>query len=1283
MHELPPFTLRRARAVTAAVGCVAIALAGLGLAAPANAAPANGAPPSEAATTTPPTRADEHTVTLITGDRVHVTTLPGGERVVDVETAVPGAGYRTLTVDDELLVLPDGVEEYLAAGLVDRDLFNVSRLIEYGYDDARVDATPVILELATGPSTFAAEEPVPGIEVGIPLESIGGAAAQAAHDDAAATWSALTHADGPTPFGAGPALGGGIEAIHLDGKVEATLDSSVPWTGAPEAWAQGFTGDGVTVAVLDTGYDDTHPDLAGRVLPDSASFVPGEEVAWDPNGHGTHVASTIAGTGAAGGGAQRGVADGADLLVGKILDATGEGQDSWVIAGMEWAAERAPIVSMSIGSMSPSDGADVMDEALNRIAEQTGALFVVAAGNFGAPETIGSPGAAREAFTVASVDDPSGSLSWFSSQGPLTRSGVLKPDIAGPGNDVTAARSADSAGEGPYIAMSGTSMATPHVSGAAAIVKQQHPDYTAAQLRAVLASSAKDLGLTSYQAGAGGLDVAAAVDATVVAAGSGDFGLLSWGEDASPIERTIEYTNRGAAEVTVDLAPTLQDSTPGGGGGDSAGALTLETTTLTIPAGETRSVTVTADPSAVAPGTQHTGALVASIGGAAVARTALGLLVESERYDLTLTATGFHGEPVDTIAVVYNADTGDYDFVWVSGERTVRLPKGRWSVSTYAEIAREADTMTSVFLGDPDVMLDSDQTVALDARTAEQVSVDVGKTGLEQLVRRMDSSVIGFENGMLVATWVDELWAQPQEASDAVAFDFTTRWRLVHDRLTVTVGKHRLDVIPQAGATPFEGDLKATVVDAGIGTPEALAAAGVAGRIAFATLSPELTPTQQTANAAAAGAVMLLLANDADSEFSTWVGAEDFTSLAPIPVAGISGVQGGVIRQEIARHPAKATVHGEPYSSEVWDLARYATDAVPQDLRYRPGDLARVDTTFYGHKGDLVGELRWDRKPTGSYGFGLPVTTQRGMERTDWIDPSLDWYQQAFTVHGGWEVRDVPRSYEPGQHTETSYFGPIVRPFVGEGFWAPARVSAGLSINIPAWGDGGDIRHTGTMDVFSPEPTASISTDLYLDGQLVKTSPFPDTNYWETPDGTSDVRVVTTATHDGSVLPSSTKTVSDWTFRTTGTADDWSNRFLPMLQAWYDVDLDATGLAGAGRKKGAGVPLALEVGHVAGAEDSAPVTTTKLEVRVAGGQWATVPLELESRDTSGPGEAPDGIFAEGRAYVAAYSAQLTAPDAGGWLDLRVTTADEAGNTLTQEIERALEIAPAKGAKPRR
>jgi subtilisin family serine protease len=285
---------RRLRSIVAATSGLAIGIAGLG----ATALPAAAVtPPPETPSPTAAAAGSSHTVTLITGDRVTVTDLPDGTHTVDIETAQPGAGVRTYQVGGEYHVIPDVAMPYLVSGALDEDLFNVTRLIEYGYDDASVDATPIIVEQAGAESrTFAA--PLPGLDVQAELPSIDAAAATLGHGDSAAAWEALT-APSARSFSAEPSLAGGIQAIHLDGKVKATLDGSVGYIDAPQAWALGYTGDDVTVAVLDTGYDDTHPDLQGRVSSASTSFVPGEEVASDPNGHGTHVASTIAGTGAA------------------------------------------------------------------------------------------------------------------------------------------------------------------------------------------------------------------------------------------------------------------------------------------------------------------------------------------------------------------------------------------------------------------------------------------------------------------------------------------------------------------------------------------------------------------------------------------------------------------------------------------------------------------------------------------------------------------------------------------------------------------------------------------------------------------------------------------------------------------------------------------------------------------------------------------------------------------------------------------------------------------------
>ncbi|KAF2413872.1 hypothetical protein B1729_07715 [Microbacterium sp. B35-04] len=1172
---------------------------------------------------------------------------------------------------------------YLAAGALDEDLFNVSLLIDYGYDDASVDATPVIVEQDAGSArSFAA--PVPGLEVQTALESIGASAATIGHDAAASAWQTLT-APTARSFSAPPALAGGIEAIHLDGKVQATLDSSVGYIDAPEAWADGYTGAGVTVAVLDTGYDDTHPDLEGRVLDGSKSFVPGEEVAADPNGHGTHVASTIAGTGAASDGTHRGVADGAQLLVGKVLDASGWGQDSWIIDAMEWAGQNAPIVSMSLGSPVPSDGKDLMAESLDQIAEQTGALFVVAAGNAGAAETIGAPGSAEEAFTVGSVDDPSGALSWFTSQGPLSRSGALKPDVTGPGNDVTAARSADSGGEGAYIGMSGTSMATPHVAGAAAILLGANPDYTTDQLKAAIASTAVDVGYTAYQGGSGVIDVDAALEAPVVASGSGDFGMLMWGEEPTPVERTVEYTNRTDAEITVALTATLGDTTPGAGG-PSAGiafdALTLDTDSLTIPAGETGSATLTVDPARVPAGTQLSGVLIGSVDGEPVTRTALGTIAEAERYDLTITATDFDGNPTTAYAMLYDPATQWAEPVLVDGETTLRLMKGDYTVMSFMELARTPDTIATVLVGEPTLELDQNRSVALDARTAEQITVDVGQEGLDPVFRRMDVTVDDFGASVMMPVWTDEMWAQPQTVDDA-GFGFTTRWRLQTPLLTLKVGKQPLDLIEQIGSTLLDGSFKATAVDAGKGSVEEFAAAGAAGKIAVVTRSAEVSASQRAANAAAAGAKLLVVVNDGDGEFNEWVGSEDYTTDVGIPVAGISGVEGRQLLAQLVTKKVTIAAVGVPTSDVVYDIAEFGDGEIPSDLSYvhTGDDLARIDTRFHGQT-EEIGEFRYDFVPGAEYGSGFPMRTQRGTERAEWVNTDgLRWYQSLGISSVRWEMRDIMRTYEPGERTEAEYYGGIVRPYVGTGYWVPNLVSDYAQINIPSWADGGDSGHTGAFDTWSEPSTVQQLTDVYLDGELIRQTEHQGANVFDLPDGEHDWRVVSTATHDGSHLAGSTKTVSDWTFRATGKLGDWEYRLLPLIQAYYDVDVNAQNLVGEGRKKGSGVTLGLELGHVAGTSPAGAITDATLEARTAGGDWA--PVALASAETDAPTGAVEhdgGIFVESRAWVSGLSAQIPVPDKGGWVDLRVTATDAEGNTFSQEIERAFEATPAKGVR---
>ncbi|BFO21138.1 hypothetical protein SHKM778_75260 [Streptomyces sp. KM77-8] len=231
-----------------------------------------------------------------------------------------------------------------------------------------------------------------------------------------------------------------VEKVWLDGKRQASLDKSVAQTGAPTAWSAGYDGTGVKVAVLDTGVDQTHPDLAGQEIAER-NFSDAEDSV-DRFGHGTHVASTVAGTGAGSQGRYKGVAPGARILDGKVLDDRGGGWDSGIIAGMEWAvAEGAQVVNLSLGD-TDTQGIDPLEETVNRLSAETDTLFVIAAGNEGegGESTVGSPGSAESALTVGAVDKAD-KLADFSSRGPRVGDGGIKPDLTAPGVDITAAAS--------------------------------------------------------------------------------------------------------------------------------------------------------------------------------------------------------------------------------------------------------------------------------------------------------------------------------------------------------------------------------------------------------------------------------------------------------------------------------------------------------------------------------------------------------------------------------------------------------------------------------------------------------------------------------------------------------------------------------------------------------------------------------------------------------------------------------------------------------------------------
>jgi subtilisin family serine protease len=394
-----------------------------------------------------------------------------------------------------------------------------------------------------------------GSDKTVAIPALGAAAFSADKERARAFWTALTAS--PDSTGAPTALADGAVRVDLDGRVHATVDASVEQIHAPGAWAAGYDGTGAKIAVLDTGYDPTHPDLAG-VVTGTANFTPDPD-AVDGNGHGTHVASTIAGTGAASNGLHGGVAPGARLIVGKVLSSAGSGEDSWVLAGMEWAvAQGADVVNMSLGG-DVGDGTDPLSLAIDELSASSDTLFVVAAGNNGSDaSTVTAPGAADAALTVGAVDS-SDTLAYFSSRGPRLGDGAVKPDVTAPGVEIVAARaSGTSLGntvDDFYTSLSGTSMATPHVAGLAAILVHEHPSWDGERIKAaIIASTVPVPGASAFEAGSGRVDALRAIHQTMWATSSLNLGNYPFPQATlSQTETPLTYVNSGAAPVTLAL----------------------------------------------------------------------------------------------------------------------------------------------------------------------------------------------------------------------------------------------------------------------------------------------------------------------------------------------------------------------------------------------------------------------------------------------------------------------------------------------------------------------------------------------------------------------------------------------------------------------------------------------------------------------------------------------------------------------------------------------------------
>ncbi|MFC0622981.1 S8 family peptidase [Kribbella deserti] len=1182
-------------------------------------------------------------VTLITGDKVHLTPKGTGWDVrVDPVRRIGhhSGGHFQQAGPHGVTVIPAAAMPLVRAGVLDRALFDVTGLLRQGLDDARTKEIPLLVQ------TSNAKAPTPTLGRVVRQLPKAKLTAVAAPKTGASFEKLAVQAAGRTR------LAGGLSKIWLNGKARPTLDESAKQVGAPTAWAAGLTGAGVKVAVLDGGYDPGHADLKGVVKAEK-DFTGSATGIQDTDGHGTHVASTVAGRGTASSGKYTGVAKGAELLVGRVCDGGWCAFDD-IIAGMQWAAESgARVINMSLGG-GASDGTDPLSLELNRLTAASGALFVVAAGNDGPSGQVSNPAAADAALAVASVTKQD-ELSDFSSVGPRIGDFAMKPDVAAPGSGIIAARAKDTLDEFAvdenYAKISGTSMATPHVAGAAAILAGQHPDWKAPQLKAALMASAHPIQATAFQQGAGRIDLARAIKQQVTAEPAGlSFGQYAWPHhNAEPRTKVVTLRNSGAAAVTLNLK--LEGP---------AGLFRADVPTVTIPAGGQVPVRLTVDPAKTGTG-NATGRLVATGNGGVSLQVPIGVNKEVESYDLSLKTIDRAGTELPpnsdfAMTVVQNLDDpmiGSELF----GSSKIRLPAGRYAVMSYVHTPIAGQVMPSnTAIAEPLVELRANKTVTLDARrgvrttvavSADRAKLDVGLTGM--LVESGEVSW-GF-----VSSFAEQQFAVPTKGKHPF-FAYYSRAQIERRGVDAKVTAPEAFDVPVSWAPDskqFVGTKTLDAVHVGRARPEDLEGKDLRGKLAVFTLSASDGDVfdQRVTSLAQAGAAATLF------YFS------DLISLSvegpEIPTVYTQAPAGAKLAELTG---AKVNLTGYPASPYRYELAIPEVGGIPANLTYRPRnrDLAEHSTKYHALL-ERGGVAYVDyRTSVGRFGLGSNLWSnqiQLPLARKIYYSPGLAWETSVRVAPPEGEepaheqgYRATERVYRAGEKVQVDWnraaFSPgLTTPAYVDRQRAPYLVYRdGDTIDalLPLFSDSD--RHSGPT---RPEDYSYFdqgTTRLYADGKLVAASNVPGDGVFEVKPGNAKYRLTSEVRRNSPLWPLATRVQAEWTF---GSAHTSVAKPLPLLAVGFEPQVDLYNWARGGKRALLPVRVDRQQGTTGGA-----LNLKKVEVSFNDGKtWQAVPIRKTGRT---------------------WQAALVHPKTG-IVSLRATAADAGGNTVKQTTIRAYRL----------
>ena len=1043
----------------------------------------------------------ELTFTLITGDKVSAVVkndgaLAGirllGEDGNEVVTSIFQYGTGTY-------VIPPKAQELVDAKAVDLELFNINKLYESGYDDASTSKLPVIVEYTDGTLKGAATpEVLNGMSLTGEIEIIDSAAFGIEKAQAAELWTTLTSK-------------GNIEGVWLDAFVHAhkvsssaSLTPTVPLTGAKGEFAGAFNGEGVTVAVLDTGYDVEHADLSGQVIA-SADFTYSRNGVDDLNGHGTHTASTIAGTGAESNGLWAGMAPGADLVVGKVLGNTGGGSTYGILNGMIWAANQgADIVSMSLGGTATSCDGPMVD-LVEALSDQT--LFVISAGNSFTRETVGSPGCAPSALTVGAVDREN-QTAVFSSRGPSPDGHSAKPDITSQGVDVVAAASGGF-GDTGYVSLSGTSMSAPHVAGGAAILKQARPELTPRQLKKILTSSVTLTDAHVLEQGAGPMDVNQAVVQAVVGEPNRELGRFAYGEAYERTETTVTLENLSDEDKTFKLKLDLI-------GEDGATELPatiagLGVKSVTVPANSTAEVPVWIDPEVSLRSGAYgtiTGRITGTSTGTSDERITVpvSFWIDQPTVELSFNVTDHRGKPASSPSKVYLMNDEDDWGRYVSlqnGAASVEVPEGEYSIvanimtydndSNFGGLVESAAQMAILSR-----KVGADTHIDFDARNARKLEFKADRPLATQgysfgfTYALDDAKVAKLAAIELAPDYVNDFYAWSQGHDDRFRSFVTTRAVAPETVMTMENGEV-LEYVNQGLALGFHGEGSAEIVpvgDAGYSTD--WSQFDLEGKIALIS-NPYYLTSYMVGNAMSAGAVGVI--GYRPGSHGRYKGT--ISGTPKIPVVALSAEQGARLHAEVEAGNNKVSWSGtaperSPYAYSINHITLGQIDG--GQVRIHDDKMHKITAQYHSQNGESPAwtDVMALTNSTGEfYSTGSPQMVMTPVKRDEYYTATSRnaWTNIVMPHHllnsnGGYF--DGPRLMTAGAEEDTTWFkSPRGGVLLTNGTPIASRETNAIRFSFSPFGDGSGHDATGGYNTSTAYGIRVNGEPQYLDGGML------------------------------------------------------------------------------------------------------------------------------------------------------------------------------------------------------